>query len=29
MDWPLAIVLVSVIIAITVIATTFLARPKR
>ncbi|QYC41657.1 hypothetical protein Nocox_20240 [Nonomuraea coxensis DSM 45129] len=29
MDWPLAIVIVSVIFAVTVVITTFIARPKK
>ncbi len=29
MDWPLAIVIVSVVIAVAVIVTTFIVRPKR
>ncbi len=29
MDWPLAIVIISVVFAVTVIFTSFIARPKK
>ncbi len=29
MDWPLAIVIISVVFAVTVVVTSFIARPKR
>jgi len=29
MDWPTAIVIVAIVLGITAIATTYLARPKR